>query len=111
MAREYRVSQQVIANLMMKAKKNKQFLQELFDKRDVVANRRDLIKDHVEELNGKREVIDSAAHIIKSITKQQEIKTSEAEVRDVMKYELGMRYKKMKTVSLHSNSEKNLVLR
>ena len=110
-AREHRVSQQVIAHLMMKAKKNKEFLQELFDKRDVVANRRDLIKNHVEELNGKREVIDSAAHVIKSLTKQQEIKTSEAEVRDVMKYELGMRYKKIKTVSLHSNSEKNLVLR
>ena len=110
-AREYRVSQQVIAHLMMKAKKNKQFLQELFDKRDGVANRRELIKGHVEELNGKREVIDSAAHVIKSLTKQHQIKTTELEVRDVMKLELGMRYRKIKIVSLHSNSEKNLVLR
>jgi hypothetical protein len=67
-AREYRVTQQVIAHLMMKAKKNKEFLLELFEKRDEVANRRDVIKSHVEELNGKREVIDSAAHVIKSLT-------------------------------------------
>jgi hypothetical protein len=32
-AREYRVSQFVVAHLMMKAKKNKQFLQELLDAR------------------------------------------------------------------------------
>ena len=29
----------------------------------------------------------------------------------MMKEELGMRFRKIKTVSLHSNSEKNLVLR
>ena len=32
-------------------------------------------------------------------------------VRFVMKEELGMSFRKIKTVSLHSNSEKNLVLR
>ncbi len=96
---------------MMKAKKNKEFLQELFEKRDAVANRRDIIQTHVEKLNGKREVIDSAAHVIKSLNYENHFKTSEQEVRDVMKQELGMRYKKIKTVSLHSNSEKNLVLR
>ena len=96
---------------MMKAKKNKKFLQELFEKRDVVANRREIIQSHVEELNGKREFIDSAAHVIKSVSKEHQIKTSEQEVRDVMKQELGMRYRKIKLVSLHSNLEKNLVLR
>ena len=40
-----------------------------------------------------------------------DIKTTAGEVRDVMREELGMRYRKIKTVSLHSNSEKNLVLR
>jgi Trp operon repressor len=110
-AREYRVTPQVIAHLMMKAKKNKQFLHELLVERDEVANRRDVIQSHVEELNGKREVIDSAAHVIKSLTKEHMIKTTEQEVRDVMRQELGMRYRKIKQVSLHSNSEKNLVLR
>jgi hypothetical protein len=65
----------------------------------------------VEELNSKREVIDSAAHVIKSLTNEHYIKTTEQEVRDVMKRELGMSYRKIKQVSLHSNSEKNLVLR
>jgi hypothetical protein len=110
-AREYRVTNQVIAHLMMKAKKNKQFLQELFEQRDQVAARREIIQSHVEGLNARREVIDSAAHVIKSLYKEHPIKTTEQEVRDVMRKELGMRYRKIKQVSLHSNSEKNLVLR
>jgi hypothetical protein len=81
---------------MMKARKNKEFLQELFERRDEVANRREVIQSHVEELNGQREVIDSAAHVIKSLNQEQDIRTSEAEVRDVMKQELGMRYCKIK---------------
>ena len=39
-ARDYRVSPQVIAHLMMKAKKNKQFLQELLDARGLVDRQR-----------------------------------------------------------------------
>jgi hypothetical protein len=42
-AKEYRVTPQVIAHLMMKAKKNQQFLLELIIERDEVANRRDVI--------------------------------------------------------------------
>ena len=56
-------------------------------------------------------VIDSAAHVLKTVMSQHQIKTTEAEVASVMKQELGMRYRKIKTVSLHSNSERNLVLR
>jgi hypothetical protein len=40
-----------------------------------------------------------------------EAPVSEQLVRSVMKEELGMSYRKIKTGSLHSNSEKNLVLR
>lgn len=40
-----------------------------------------------------------------------EAPVTEQLVRSVMKEELGMSYRKIKTVSLHSNSEKNLVLR
>jgi hypothetical protein len=32
-------------------------------------------------------------------------------VSHVMKKDMGMKYRKIKTVALHSNSEKNLVLR
>jgi len=49
--------------------------------------------------------------VLELVTQQQDIKSTVAEVRSVMKEELGMRYRKILTVSLHSNSEKNLVLR
>jgi hypothetical protein len=49
--------------------------------------------------------------VLELVTQQQDIKSTVAEVRSVMKKELGMRYRKILTVSLHSNSEKNLVLR
>ncbi|TFH49609.1 MAG: hypothetical protein E4G89_04575 [Methanothrix sp.] len=49
--------------------------------------------------------------MLKTVMSQHQIKTTEAEVASVMKQELGMRYRKIKTVSLHSNSERNLVLR
>ena len=41
--------------------------------------------------------------------RQIEVKT--AEVRSVMKHGLHMRFKKIKNVSLHANSDRNLVLR
>ena len=45
------------------------------------------------------------------MSEAENIKSTVAEVRSVMKEELGMSYRKIVTVSLHSNSEKNLVLR
>ena len=56
-------------------------------------------------------VIDNAEQVLNHVTQQQGITTTVREVRSVMKQELGMRYRKIHTVSLHSNSEKNLVLR
>ena len=50
-ARDYRVSPQVIAHLMMKAKKNKQFLQELLDARGLVDRQRETIEHTVDALN------------------------------------------------------------
>ena len=45
------------------------------------------------------------------MTQGPQIETTDREVRSVMREELGMRYRKIKTVSLHSNSVNNLVLR
>ena len=45
------------------------------------------------------------------IDEQTKKPITERLVCSVMKEDLGMRFRKIKTVSLHSNSEKNLVLR
>ena len=110
-AREYRVTQQVIAQLMMKAKKNHKFLQELLDARGLLDRQREAIEQTVVALNESRSIVDSANHVVAKVNALAEAPVSEQLVRSVMKEELGMCYRKIKTVSLHSNSEKNLVLR
>jgi hypothetical protein len=96
---------------MMKAKRNKQFLQELLDARDLRDRQRDTIEQLVGDLNQSRSIIDSAKDVVTMVNELAEAPVTEQLVRSVMKEELGMSYRKIKTVSLHSNSEKNLVLR
>ena len=55
--------------------------------------------------------MDSAKAVADSIDVTGQKPVSLSTVRSVMREELGMRFRKIKTVSLHSNSEKNLVLR
>ena len=62
-------------------------------------------------LNESRTIIESAKSIVDQLDELAEAPVTEKLVRSVMKEEIGMRYQRIKTVSLHSNSEKNLVLR
>ena len=110
-AKEYRVTSQVVASIIHKAKKNKNFLKELLDAADMKERQRHTIQETVSSLNHSRSIIDSAKDIVSKVNACAEAPVSEQMVRSVMKEELGMCYRKIKTVSLHSNSEKNLVLR
>ena len=53
---------------MSKAKKNIGFLKELLVRRDNDDSRKSLIKEHVEELNTSRTVIDSVDQVLKSFS-------------------------------------------
>jgi hypothetical protein len=110
-AKEYRVSPQVVASLVHKAKRNKQFLKELLDARGLHDRQLETIKQTVGALNQSRSIISSAKEVVIEVNVHAEAPVSEKQVRSVMKEELGMSYRKIKTVSLHSNSEKNLILR
>jgi hypothetical protein len=110
-AKEYRVSPQVVASLVHKAKRNKQFLKELLDARGLHDRQLETIKTTVAALNQSRSIISSAKEVVTQVNVHAEAPVSEKQVRSVMKEELGMSYRKIKTVSLHSNSEKNLILR
>jgi hypothetical protein len=92
-AREYRVSQQVVAQLMMKAKKNKQFLKELLDARSLLDRQRETIEQTVGALNQSRSIIDSAKDVVAKVNALAEAPVSEQLVRSVMKQELGMRFR------------------
>ena len=56
-------------------------------------------------------IIDSADAVKKSLEQQHKIITTVREITSVMRKDLKMRYKKIVPVSLHANSQKNLVCR
>ena len=72
----------------------------------------------VQELNEKDQFVDSA-HAVQGaiqvpLPPKKPTGTGEptiAEIRDVMRQDLGMRYRKVVAVSVHANGAKNLVLR
>jgi hypothetical protein len=56
-------------------------------------------------------VIDSVKEMIKTVDDQVSTQLKPLEMRKIMREDLGLRWKKIKEVSLHENSIKNLVLR
>ena len=61
LARELRVTPNVIAQVVLKAKRNEKFLKEMLMKQDETIARRAMIKQTVEGLNARREIIDNTA--------------------------------------------------
>ena len=110
-AKDFRVSQSVVASLVHKVRKKKEYLWGIIDARDELDSTRETIKTTVESLNESRHLIDSVQGVVLKVNDITAAPVTEKLVRSVMKDELGMRFRKIKTVSLHSNSEKNIVLR
>ena len=78
---------------------------------DAASDHRLRIAEVVEGLNQQHAFIDSASSVQKILLEDHQIKSKGREVRDVMRQELDMRFRKVKPVSIHANSKKNLVLR
>ena len=63
------------------------------------------------DLNTNDVFIDSVTSVNKLLKEEHQIDTKEWVVRDIMKKELDMSFKKVKAVSTHSNSIPNRVCR
>lgn len=63
-AKDFRVTPQVVASIIFKAKRNKKFLEELLVKDGNKEELRKRIKSRVEILNNERSIIDSAKMIV-----------------------------------------------
>ena len=94
-AKQYRVSSQVVSSLVSRAKSDKSYLRELLNKHDEVDNARTSIEKTVVSLNESKAIIDSAKSIVDKVGGLAEAPVSEKLVRSVMKEELGMRYRKI----------------
>ena len=79
--------------------------------RDSELWKRNKIQDVVIELEENDHYLDSIASIVDSVNESIGIEVKPREVRNVLKQDFNMSYRKIKEVSTHVNSEKNLVLR
>lgn len=65
----------------------------------------------VSKWNRNNEFTDSVKSVKKRLSESEEIESKETEIKNVMKLDLKMRYKKLIHISVHANSAKNLILR
>ena len=110
-AKEWRVSKAVVALLMGKVRRNKELLSEIMAKRADREDRRKAIELLVQRLNDEDAFIDSAEAIQAKIKQESDLTVQQHEVRDVMKRDLGMSYRKVRRISDNSNIERSLILR
>jgi transposase len=110
-ASDFRMSASFVSALCKKAEKKRGFLQELMNARDDKAEKAKDIQNTVDEMNNSNVFIDSAASIKKHLSDIMGIESDEKEIRRILNQEMGMKYRKIVPVSIHGNSQKNLVLR
>lgn len=71
----------------------------------------EVIRDTVRELINADSVIENVGQVCKLIAERHQLEVHKHEVRNVMHNEFEMRYRKINPISLHTNSNKNLVMR
>ena len=69
------------------------------------------IASGIQKMNDDNKIIDSVAMLSKTLQEEYGIEAKEKEIKSVLRDDLNMRYKKIREVSIYSNSERNLVLR
>lgn len=110
-ARHFRMTVQAISGLTSSLRKKPTLLQELVNIRDSKVAERSKIAGLIQKMVDDHQVIDSVKEVIKIIDDQVSTQLKPPDVRKIMREDLGLRWKKVKEVSLHENSIRNLVLR
>ena len=110
-AREHRVTLSRINMLVRCAEKNPRFLSELKASQEAKAEKRKQIAGLIDIINQADHFVDSVELVTKKLIADNQLVCKESEVKSVMRKELGMKFKKVKAISLTANSERNLILR
>ena len=108
-ARAHRVDAVTVSQLVSKTKKNKKFISELLGNKEERENLSGSIGHIIEEMSRANTFIDSVAFVQKKLKEEHHIEAKEWVIKGVMKKDLDMKYKKVKPISIHANSPKNLV--
>ena len=110
-AKEYRVSPSTISALVVKIRNNPQFLRELANHKYERDKNKDQVATAVQEQLDEDLHISSVGFLQKHLSKEKGINVKEWVLRDVMRKELDLRYKRINHISWQGNSDKNLILR
>mgnify|MGYP006167868317 CR=1 FL=1 len=70
-----------------------------------------MIVQKIKDLNQNHFFVDSAKSVKAALMKDIGLEATESEIQKVMREDLGMRFRKVLPISIHGNSDKNLVLR
>ena len=101
----------MVSKLVKKVMKNPELFHEIIEKKKEQQSKRDEIADYITALNDAGQVIDSVKKLQHDLKEEKDMEVKYREMASIMKKDLGMRFKKIQSVSVRTNSEKNLVLR
>ena len=92
-------------------KESPDYFDELLKKEKEKDMERENIAKKIMELGEKYGAISSIPYLIKLLKENYDIKKKPWELAPILRDDLGMRYRKIKTVTMNTNSERNRVLR
>ena len=110
-AKEYRISPNSVAQIVHKAKKKPKFIRELWNRKAEKEEKVEAAINCIGELISDRVKLDSAGTVMDKLHEKTDKEYKVHQVRSILGKQMGMSYKKLSSVSLHTNSPKNLILR
>ena len=91
--------------------KNKEAIELLHQRKADKESRRNAVCTMTLDLVARNPFIVSLDSIKRHVKQVRDLDTSTKEVTDVIKMELGMSFRKLRKISVHGNSTRNLVIR
>jgi hypothetical protein len=105
------ISASAVSRIVKEFKSDKEAFGPILRARQAKAQRKQLIKDAITEKLQVFSFIDSSDYIAKELSQRGICKTTASEVRGVLRDQMMLRYRTVKPVNPHCNSERCLVLR
>lgn len=91
--------------------KDEKFLASLKVREDERAERRAMITTNAQQLYASPEGILKADDVVEEIFRNDKVKVSNSEVREILKKELNLRYRPIKRIAYLANTPRSLILR
>ena len=101
----------MVSQYVKKVKKDPDLLDQLVAQRGQKERRKESICEYICDLNNKGSVISSTRSLQSKLKEEKDMELKRNYLAQILKENVGMRYKKIKPITVNTNSEKNLVLR